>query len=270
MRNIRLTIAYQGTNYAGWQVQPNQPSVQGTIEAALNTLTGESIRIHGAGRTDAGVHAIGQVAHFSTSASIPPDRFAAALNRELPSDVIIRESSEVPEGFHARYSAVRKQYRFLIDTNALTPPWLRDLVWRVPGPIDEQALCAGAQKLVGRHDFSAFESKSSPEEDSCRTIFEIDVTRQPITLGWQYDHQVLAIAITADGFLYNMVRSIVGTLVQVAQGRWTADDVTRILNSRDRSQAGATAPPQGLTLMWVDYAGADQMSQHLQSCEAAQ
>jgi len=268
LRNIRLTIAYEGTNYAGWQVQPNRSSIQGTIEAALKSLTGEAVRIHGAGRTDAGVHAVGQVAHFATAATIPPDRFAAALNSELPGDVIIRDSCEVPDDFHARYSAVRKQYRYLIDTAEITPPWLRGLVWRVPGMFDEEALAEAGHRLIGKHDFSAFESKSSPEEDSRRTVFDIDVTRLPTALGWQRDHEVLSIAITADGFLYNMVRSLVGTLVQVAQGRLSADGVTRILNSCDRSQAGPTAPPHGLSLMWVDYADADRLPQRPESREA--
>lgn len=267
LRNVRLTIAYQGTNYAGWQVQPEQPSVQGTIESALRSLTGESIRIHGAGRTDAGVHAIGQVAHFQTDSSIPPVRFAPALNRELPQDIIVRHSCEVPDGFHARYSAVRKQYRYLIDTEELTPPPLRNFVWRVPGSFDDEALSEATQRLLGHYDFSAFESKSSPDEDSRRTVQEIVVSRIPSAFGWQDDHELLTIAITADGFLYNMVRSIVGTLVNVAQGRWTADDVTRIRESRDRSQAGATAPPQGLCLMWVDYAGADQLHDQQESQE---
>ncbi len=261
LRNIRLTIAYEGTHYAGWQLQPSQPSIQGTVEAALQSLTGETIRIHGAGRTDAGVHAIGQVAHFSTSATIPSNRFAAALNRELPNDIVIRDSREVPAGFHARYSAVRKQYRYLIDTTELTPPWLRRLVWRVPGRFHEEAMSTASQLLCGRHDFSAFESKSSPEKDSSRTVFAVEVSRQPTTLGWYAAHELLSVAITADGFLYNMVRCIVGTLVMVAQKSLSPDDVSRILASRDRSQAGPTAPPQGLTLMWVDYAGADQLQQ---------
>ncbi len=269
MRTIRLTIAYEGTNYAGWQVQLSRPSIQGTIETALNSLTGEAIRIHGAGRTDAGVHAVGQVAHFATASTIPSDRFAAALNRELPKDIVIRDSREVPAEFHARYSAVRKQYRYLIDTAEVTPPWLRGLVWRVPGRFDEDALTHAARTLIGRHDFSAFESKSSPEEDSCRTVFAVDVSRQPTSLGWQASHELLAVAITADGFLYKMVRSIVGTLVQVAQGSRSADDITRILAGRDRSQAGPTAPPQGLALMWVEYAGADQLSQRTGLLEAA-
>ncbi|MCA9076353.1 MAG: tRNA pseudouridine(38-40) synthase TruA [Planctomycetaceae bacterium] len=263
MRNVRLTIAYEGTNYAGWQVQPEQSSVQGTIEGAIERLTGETIRIHGAGRTDAGVHAIGQVAHFHTESTIPPERFAPALNRELPKDIIIHDSREVPDEFHARYSAVRKQYRYLIDTAELTPPAMRDLVWRVHGAFDEVTLTEAATRLIGRHDFSAFESKSSPDEDSCRTVQDIVVSRVPSAFGWHENHELLAIAITADGFLYNMVRSIVGTMVEVAQGRWTTDDVTRMLKSRDRSQAGSTAPPHGLCLMWVDYAGADQLH-----CEA--
>ncbi len=257
VRSVRLTIAYEGTNYCGWQVQPDQPSVQGTIEQAIETLTGEAVRIHGAGRTDAGVHAIGQVAHFRTDATIPPTRFAPALNGVLPRDIVIRDSAEVAADFHARYSAVRKQYRYLIDVTPQSLPWLRHLVWRLPGEFDVAAFRDAGRCLLGEHDFSSFESKSDPNDNSVRTVSELSVERLTDGLPWPGACELIAVEITADGFLYNMVRSIVGTLVKVAHGQWTAADVSRVLKSGDRSQAGPTAPPQGLSLVRVDYDGAD-------------
>ncbi|MBX3439055.1 MAG: tRNA pseudouridine(38-40) synthase TruA [Planctomycetaceae bacterium] len=252
-RTIRLTIAYQGTRYAGWQWQPDQQSVQGVLERAVRELTGETVRVHGAGRTDARVHALGQVAHFQTDSTIPGVRFADALNSVLPRDIVICESREAPDHFHARYSATRKQYRYLIDVSSRRLPWLQDLVWHLPGSFDVAAMHAAGQCLIGRHDFSSFESKSQPDEDSVRTVFHFSVEQRTQAGPWTNNSELVAIDIAADGFLYHMVRSIVGTLVKVAHGRWKADDVRRVLHCRDRSQAGPTAPPQGLYLVCVNY-----------------
>lgn len=272
MKNIRLTLAYDGTHYAGWQVQPEAPTIQGTIEAAIQQLSGEEVRIHGSGRTDAGVHALGQVANFQTEATIPPERWRHALNGVLPRDIVIGHSEEVPADFHARYSAKRKTYQYLIH-RVFSPfplPWLRTCTWQmVADPeapsgmaewdLDLKQMRRAARCLLGRHDFSSFESKSNPDESSVRTIYDVTLDNSPRWAPWsrggltRLPPEVISISMTADGFLYNMVRSIVGTLVEIGQGRRPRTDMERILNARDRSQAGQTAPPQGLYLVSVEY-----------------
>lgn len=269
MKNIRLDIAYDGTNYAGWQVQPEAATVQGTIEAAIHGLTGKSARLHGSGRTDAGVHALGQVAHFKTDASIPPARWRPALNGVLPRDIVIRESRQVDDDFHARYSAKQKTYRYLIDNGAASSnPMLRSAVWRFPSErlksgvvmrrLDEESMSRAGVVLSGTHDFSSFESKSAPDESSVRTVSRLVVRRTSQWDPWQSatettSPEIIAIEITADGFLYNMVRAIVGTLVEIGLHARPADDMLRVLEACDRSQAGVTAPPEGLYLVSVDY-----------------
>ncbi len=263
MRNIRLTIAYDGTGYAGWQVQPGVATVQGVIESALHELTGETIRVHGSGRTDAGVHALGQVAHFQTAATIPPERFAAALTGLLPGDIAVRSSCEVPVDFHARYSAKRKSYRYVIHQTRDRHPWLDRYTWRLEGPLDVDAMRKASVCLVGTHDFSAFESKSQPDENSVRIVTDVVLRGrrgwdpwspgEPALRPQDESRDFLVIQIEANGFLYNMVRAIVGTLVKVGRGDWPAERVAQVLKSRDRAQAGETAPPQGLYLLGVNY-----------------
>ncbi|MBI3866611.1 MAG: tRNA pseudouridine(38-40) synthase TruA [Planctomycetia bacterium] len=270
VRNIRLTLAYDGTNYCGWQVQTNGPSLQATIERAILKLTGEKAALFSAGRTDSGVHALGQVANFQTTCAIPAENFRQALQAFLPHDIVILESSEATLDFHSTFKAVRKQYRYLIDNSSVPLPFLRGLTWWLRRRLDVAAMHEAAQLLTGTHDFRSFETDWPNKVTSVRTIYEITFSRQPL---WRLftpiraadveipsvessaatDGPIIAMDIIADGFLYNMVRSIVGTLVNVGREKWTRDDVQRILAAQDRSIAGSTAPACGLYLVRVWY-----------------
>jgi tRNA pseudouridine38-40 synthase len=270
-RNIRLTIAYDGTNYCGWQVQKNGPSLQATIERAILKLTGEKAALFSAGRTDSGVHALGQVANFHTTCGIPAENFRPALQAFLPHDIVVLDSREVPLEFHSTFKAVRKQYRYLIDNSPVPLPFLRGMTWSIRRRLNVPAMHEAAQLLVGKHDFRCFETDWPNKVTSVRTVHEITFTRQPV---WRMftgtpagaaaapaaipaiegdDGLIIAMDIIADGFLYNMVRSILGTLVNVGRDKWTRDDVARILATQDRSIAGSTAPAAGLFLVQVWY-----------------
>ena len=252
MRTLRLTLAYDGTDYAGWQVQPDQLTVQEVVERAVQKITGSPVRILASGRTDAGVHALGQVASFRTDTRLTTDVLHRALNGELPPAVAILDVAEVPEGFHPIRDAARKRYRYTIRDGPVRDVFDRRYSWHYRRRLAADSMHRAAGKLQGTHDFAAFQTSGAPRQSTVRTIFEISVRRGR---GGQCD--VIALEVEADGFLYNMVRTIVGTLVEVGRGAQCETWVSEVLASADRRQAGPTAPPQGLFLLCVTYDGID-------------
>ena len=259
MRTLRLILSYDGTAYAGWQVQPQCQTVQGVLEAAIEKITGRSTRTMASGRTDAGVHALGQVVAFRTESELHADVLRRALNAELPRDVAVREVTEAPDGFHPIRDAVRKRYRYVIHDGRVRDVFQRQYCWHyVRGRLDADAMNRAAQALLGRHDFSSFESSGAERESSVRTVFDISVKRGRAGRPDQFfadqiiPDQVL-LEVEADGFLYNMVRAIVGTLVEVGRGAQRETWPAEVLRAVDRAAAGPTAPPQGLFLLRVDY-----------------
>jgi tRNA pseudouridine38-40 synthase len=263
MRNIRLTVAYDGTRYVGWQIQPNGLSVQAVIEEGVRQFTGTRPSLIAAGRTDAGVHALGQVVNFHTESTIPCRGFVAGLQSHLPDDVLVLNADEVPVAFHATWAAKRKRYRYVIHNARARYPYIRNYAYEYHAPLDEEAMNNAAQALVGTHDFRTFETQHPNTASSVRTVFELSVGRHHGWPAWSAcalatgsastPREFVWIDIVADGFLYNMVRAIAGTLLRVGEGKWNTDDVRRILESGDRTQAGATAPARGLYLVSVEY-----------------
>ncbi len=248
-RWLKLTIAYDGSTYAGWQIQPDRSTVQGTFEATWQRLTQESLRVTAAGRTDAGVHALGQVIGLATQTRLSNQDVQRALNAILPDDIKVLIVDDAREGFHATRDAVGKTYEYRIDNCAYWPDvFSRHYAWHYPQPLDAVAMHAAGQTLVGRHDFSSFETAGSERPDSVRTIHDLGIIRGTCE---RQDH--ITIRVSGDGFLYNMVRTIVGTLVEVGSGKrdigWPAD----VLAACDRRKAGQTAPPHGLFLVQVNY-----------------
>ncbi len=244
MRRIRLRVAYDGTNYSGWQIQPVAITIEKVLDDAIRQLTGENIHVIGASRTDAGVHAMGNVAVFDTESSIPADRFTYALNRYLPADVIVQESDEVVADFHPRHCDTRKTYCYRILNTEFGIPQKRNYTWNVPGNIDTDRMKKAAGYLIGEHDFKSFCCVRTQAESTIRTVYSLDVDKK--------DDEI-HITISGNGFLYNMVRIIAGTLIQVGKGRFEPEYVKQMLEACDRTQAGQTAPPQGLTLMKIEY-----------------
>ncbi|MGD9644096.1 MAG: tRNA pseudouridine(38-40) synthase TruA [Pirellulales bacterium] len=273
MRTLKLVLAYDGTAYAGWQVQPDQPTVQAALETAWQQVTGETVRTAASGRTDAGVHALGQVVSVETNSQLGVDAVRSALNARLPADIVVRDVEDAPSGFHAIRDAVRKRYRYLLYDGPVRDIFARHYAWHVFGQLNVHAMRAAAQPLIGRHDFRSFESHWPNKQTSVRTVFALSVERGgagqggrsraahevtardvlPLKLATGDEGRLITIEIEADGFLYNMVRAIVGTLVEVGRGARPIDWPAEALAALDRRAAGPTAPPQGLFLLRVDY-----------------
>ena len=243
-RRLQLVLGYRGTRYHGWQIQPNVTTVQGTLEAALSTMANEAIRTHASGRTDAGVHAIGQVAHFDTTSPIAAASWQRGLNSLLPDDIVVKRVRQVSPDFHARYAAQRKTYAYVAHNHPLRPVFHMSDVWHIAHRIDLAAMQTAAQALIGRHDFSAFRAAGCSAKSPVRTLKRLTVKRRG---------KRIVFLLTADGFLQHMARNIVGALAMVGRGQMQAESMATILASRQRSMAGPTAPPQGLYLVRVMY-----------------
>jgi tRNA pseudouridine38-40 synthase len=244
MRRIKLILEYCGTRYHGWQVQPNALSVQACLESALSKITNGPVRLHAAGRTDAGVHALGQVAHFDTASTLPLQALQRGLNSLLPDDIAVLQVTEVPLDFHARYAARQKTYAYVVHNHPVRSAFAAPYTWYVPQPLDVPAMRRAAQVLVGRHDFSAFRASSCAARSPVRCVSRVAVKRRAARIFFM---------LCADGFLQHMVRNIVGTLIDIGRGKIPAEAMTAILQSRQRQRAGPTAPPQGLFLVRVRY-----------------
>ena len=270
MRNIMLTVAYNGSAYCGWQIQPNGLTVQECVERATEKLTGTRCKVLCAGRTDSGVHATGQVASFRTESKIDPVQFRRGLQRFLPDDITVVRSQEVSSEFHATYSAVRKTYRYLIFDGQVAPPFLNRLVYKSRGPLRVDLMQQALPALLGTHDFRCFETNYPNKATSVRTIEAATLSRRSLWELWAPDHQwqpiesdrrqheapdspLICFEITANGFLYNMVRAIVGTLLRVGTERRPPGYMGDVIASLDRETAGSTAPAEGLYLYRVEY-----------------
>ena len=250
MRILKLVLAYDGTDFAGWQVQPDRPTIQGTLQQCVGRITGENVLPQGSGRTDAGVHALGQVASLQLASPIPARNLGIALNHVLPASIRVLGVEEMPEGFHARRSAVAKTYLYRMFRGDVCSPFLARYVWHYPYPLDEAAMAEAANAVIGEHDFTSF-AAADPERDkpkdargNVRTVLESE---------WRRDGDELVYRVRGRGFLHHMVRNLVGTFLLVGKGTLSRDDVARILAAKHRSAAGATAPASGLCLLNVEY-----------------
>jgi tRNA pseudouridine38-40 synthase len=252
-RTLKLTIAYDGTDLVGWQRQAAGVSVQALLEDALAAFEGGPVMVHGSGRTDAGVHALAQVASVTLTATHDPSAIQRGLNAVLPPAVRVTAIEDAPPGFHARFAALGKVYEYRVVNAPFVSPFCARYAWHVAQPIDLVAMREAGAGLIGRHDFAAFQGTGSGTEETVRTLAALEWT------DGQGPDRPLVIRLTADGFLRHMVRNIVGTLVDIGQGRWAPDAIRDILASRDRARAGRTAPPQGLFLIAVRYGAADAL-----------
>lgn len=244
MRNIKLTIEYDGKDFNGWQKQPNKLNIQGNIEKVISEITKEEIELIGSGRTDAGVHAIGQVANFKTNSNIPIEKFAIAINSRLKKSIIIKKAEEVPERFHSRYNCKKKTYRYIINNSDMGSAIYRNLEYNIKMPLNLENMKKASKYFEGEHDFSAFKASGTSSKSSVRTIYSADVKKE---------NGRIIIELTGNGFLYNMVRIISGTLVEVGLGKIRPEEIKDIIDSKNRQMAGKTLPPYGLYLVEVNY-----------------
>lgn len=245
MRNIALKLMYDGSKYHGWQVQKRDISVAETLELALSQIVHHPVKLTGAGRTDAGVHAEVYIANFRTEATIPCDRLPLAVNSRLPSDIVVTKASEVPLAFNAIGSCLKKEYTYRIYPSRIRDPFLRDRVWFYPKHLDEAVMQRAASFFVGTHDFAAVRSVGTETRTTVRTVHYFDIARCD---------KLIECRVCADGFLYNMVRTMVGSCVYAAEGKFFPEDIPAILKGKNRTEAGPTAPPQGLymTRLWYE------------------
>lgn len=244
MRNIKLTIEYDGKDFNGWQKQPNHLNIQGEIEKAIKNVTGEEVELIGSGRTDAGVHAFEQVANFKTNTELPIEKMATAINSQLKHTVRILKAEEVDLNFHSRYNCHKKTYAYIIDNSDQGTAIYRNFTYHISQPLDIKMMQKAADYLIGEHDFSSFKSSGTSSKNSVRTIYKAQILKE---------QQRVIIMITGNGFLYNMVRIIAGTLVEVGLKHFPPEEMKNILDAKDRQKAGKTLPPTGLFLMNVEY-----------------
>jgi len=252
MRNLKLILAYDGTEFAGWQVQPDTATIQGTLASAIARITGETVLPQASGRTDAGVHALAQVAMFVTESSVPTANFLKALNDILPPSVRVLQVEEAAADFHARKSARGKTYTYRIYRSAICPPFLARYVWHYPYPLDEQSMMRSAGLLEGEHDFTSFAAVDAERGRDGALSLSGNV-RRIFSSRWEQQGDEFVYTVHGSGFLHHMVRNLVGTFILVGKGTLQRGDLTRILQARDRSAAGATAPAGGLYLLNVEY-----------------
>lgn len=245
MRNIKLTIEYDGKEFNGWQKQPNKLNIQGEIERAIETVTGEKVELIGSGRTDAGVSALGQVANFRLETNtMPIEKMAYAINSQLKKSIRVKKAEEVDEKFHSRYTCKQKTYQYTINNSEQGTAIFRNIEYHFPLKLNEEKMNEAVKYLIGKHDFKSFKASGTSSKNSVRIIYDAKVTREG---------ELVKIELTGSGFLYNMVRIIAGTLLEVGQGKIEPEEVKEILEKRDRSFAGKTLPANGLCLMKVDY-----------------
>jgi tRNA pseudouridine38-40 synthase len=250
MRTLKLILAYDGSDFSGWQIQPNAPTIQGSLASAIGRVTGEKVLPQGSGRTDAGVHALAQVATFATQSPVPAGNLLKALNDILPASIRVLEAAEVPADFHARKSARGKTYRYRIFRADICPPFLARYVWHHPYPLNESAMAEAANYAVGEHDFTSF---AAVDPERGREDEPVNNVRKVCCSMWRREGEEFVYEVHGSGFLHHMVRNLAGTFILVGKGTLKPEDVTRILQARDRTAAGATAPASGLYLVSVDY-----------------